>query len=72
MWESHTMRDEPRLLVGSEEACRMVGVPRTTFLRWVSEGRITPAHVLPGRTGAKLFNRADVEQLAREKAEAAS
>jgi excisionase family DNA binding protein len=70
MWESLTMREE---LVGSGEACEIIGVPRTTFLRWVAEGRIEPTHVNPGRTGAKLFARADVDQLARDvKAEAAS
>ena len=64
------MRDDP--LVGSGEACEIIGVPRSTFMRWVAEGRITPVHVMPGVSGAKLFRRADVEQLAREKAEAAS
>lgn len=57
-------------LVGSVEASRIVGIPYTTFMRWVADGRITPVHVMPGQTGAKLYRLADVEQLAREKAEA--
>jgi hypothetical protein len=56
------MRDE---LIGSLEASRIVGVSYPTFLRWVADGRIEPAHVMPGVTGAKLFRLADVERLAR-------
>ena len=60
-------------LVGSAEAAPIVGVPYSTFMRWVAEGRITPVHVMPGISGAKLFSRADVERLALHvKAEAAS
>ena len=59
-------------LVGSVEASRIIGIPYTTFMRWVESGRITPVHVNPGPTGAKIFRRADVDKLASEKAEAAS
>ena len=61
-------------LVGSDEASRITGIPRSTFARWVTQGRITPAHVMPGISGAKLFRRADVDRLAAEvnAAEAAS
>lgn len=60
-------------LVGSVEASRIIGIPYTTFMRWVADGRITPVHVNPGPTGAKIFRRADVNQLASDvKAEAAS
>jgi hypothetical protein len=41
-------------------------VPRSTFLRWVKLGRLEPAHVMPGVSGAKLYRRADIEQLAAE------
>lgn len=64
------MRDDD--LVGTDEACQITGIPKSTFLRWVSLGRITPAHVMPGVSGAKLFRRADILKLARETAEAAS
>ncbi len=59
-------------LVGSVEAARIVGVPYSTFMRWVDKGLIEPAHVMPGVSGAKLYRLADVEQFARDKAEAAS
>lgn len=58
--------------VGSVEAAEIVGVPYPTFMRWVAGGRIAPVHENPGPTGAKVFRRADVERLAREKAEATS
>ena len=70
MWDSLAMGDDE--LVGSDEACRITGIPKTTWHRWVNQGRITPVHVMPGISGAKLFRRADVERLARESAEAAS
>ncbi len=55
-------------LVGSREAALILGVDRSTFLRWVADGLIEPEHELPGLTGSKLFRRMDVERLAREKA----
>ena len=64
------MRDEA--LVGSDEASRILGIHRATFLRWVADGLIAPVHETPGIRGAKVFRRADVEQLAREKAEASA
>ena len=59
-------------LIGSGEACRIVGVDRATLLRWREAGVITEAMRLPGETGAWLFHRADVEQLARDRAAKAS
>jgi hypothetical protein len=64
------MSDEE--FVGSLQASRIAGVPYSTFMRWVAAGRITPVHENPGPTGAKMYRRADIEQLARDKAEAAS
>jgi excisionase family DNA binding protein len=58
------MSDET--LVGSEEASRIIGVPRSTFLRWVQRGRVPHPTKMPGLSGAYLFFRADIEQLARE------
>lgn len=55
-------------LVGSQEACRILGKDRATLSRWVALGRLTPAVQLPGKTGAFLFNRVDVEALAKETA----
>jgi predicted site-specific integrase-resolvase len=53
--------------VGSREAANIVGVPYTTFMRWVADGRITPVHENPGPVGAKIFSRADVERLAADR-----
>lgn len=58
--------------VGSVEASRIIGVPYSTFMRWVDKGLIEPVHENPGLTGAKVFRRSDVEKLARKTAEAAS
>jgi len=44
----------------------MLSVDRATFNRWVKAGRLTPALTMPGLTGARLFDRRDVEALAAE------
>jgi excisionase family DNA binding protein len=61
------MPDEP--LIGSAEACEAIGIDRSTLTRWVAQGRITPAHKMPGSSGAFLFKRADVAQLVLLRAE---
>lgn len=57
-------------LIGSSESCRLLSVHPATLSRWVGGGILTPAHKLPGKNGAYLFHRADVEKLAAEKASA--
>lgn len=59
MTEPH--QDEP--LIGTAEVCRIKGVHRSTVKRWVDEGRLTPAVKLPGKTGAMMFRRSDVDTL---------
>lgn len=55
--------------VGSREACEMLGgIQRSTLTRWVASGRLEPAMRLPGKTGAYLFHRADIERLVGERA----
>lgn len=51
-------------LVGSVEASSMLGVPRVTFNRWAASGKINTAIQTSGKTGSRLFNRADIEQFA--------
>lgn len=58
-------------LVGSAEVCRTLEINPSTVSRWVEAGRLTPAHKLPGRNGAYLFRRADIDTLVAERAEAA-
>lgn len=55
-------------LVGAADACRILNVHNSTLGRWIKEGRLTPAHKLPGKNGAYVFHRADVHKLAAERA----
>ena len=48
-------------MIGTAEAARMLGVDKTTMTRRAAEGRPEPVVKLPGRNGAFLFRRADVE-----------
>lgn len=70
MCEAPRMSNES--LIGSDEASKVLGVHRATFLRWVEDGVIEPVTQLPGQNGAYLFDRADVEALKATRAEAAS
>jgi excisionase family DNA binding protein len=51
-------------LLGTVEAAEIIGCERSTLSRWIAFGRILPAHKLPGRNGAVLFERAEVERAA--------
>lgn len=51
-------------LVGTREAAEIGGVTQRTVARWVETGKLTPYAKIPGRTGAYLFRREDVEALA--------
>lgn len=53
--------------IGSVDTCRILEIDRSTLSRWVASRQITPLMQLPGRTGAYLFDRADVERLAAER-----
>lgn len=55
-------------LVGTAEAARILRCSVPTVNRWAASGRLTPVVRAPGRRGARLFDRADVERLARERA----
>lgn len=55
--------------IGSAEVCRIHNVHPSTVSRWVSNGDLTPVHKLPGKNGAFVFNRADVEQFAADRSE---
>ena len=58
-------------LIGAAEAARLFEVHPTTVSRWVSSGRLTPTYKLPGRNGAYLFHRAEIEALASQRTEGA-
>lgn len=59
-------------LIGSTEACRILLIDKATLTRWVASETLVPAHKLPGKNGAFLFDRRDIEALAAQRAEAAS
>lgn len=52
-------------LMGSIEACGILGIDRSTITRWVASGRIA-AHKMPGKSGAFLFDPAEVERVRAE------
>ena len=58
------MSSHDEQLLGSKQVCDTLRIDKATLSRWVATGRVTPAHQLPGRNGARLFHRADVEALA--------
>lgn len=55
-------------LIGSAESARIAGVNVATVNRWAASGVLPVAARLPGRTGARLFRRRDVERLAKSRA----
>ena len=58
-----TSRDS---LIGTAEAARMLGKSARTVHRLVESGKLVPAVTAPGGyVGTFLFDRADVEQLAK-------
>lgn len=64
-----TTPTEGKALLTTQEARQVIGVSRQTLGRLVAAGSLTPAFQLPGRTGAILFRRVDVEALAAARAE---
>ena len=54
-------------LIGSAEACRVLNVHPSTLTRWVAEGVIPAAHQLPGKNGARLFDRKVIERFDRDR-----
>jgi DNA-binding transcriptional MerR regulator len=60
-------------LVPTKTVAEMLGKPVGTINRWAKEGKLEPAFEIPGRTGARLYRRSDIEAFAAaEAAEAAS
>jgi excisionase family DNA binding protein len=53
-------------LIGSAEACGILGIDRGTLVRWIASGRIRTVHKLPGQTGAYIFDLAEVERVKAE------
>lgn len=53
--------------IGTRQAADILNVDRSVLTRLVQSGRLTRAHQLPGRNGAALYRRSDVEALAAER-----
>ncbi len=49
----------------TSEACRLAGIGRSTFLRWLRKGAMNDASHRDKR-GWRLFTEADVERITRE------
>lgn len=58
--------------ITASETCRIIGISRSTLTYWMLTGKIAPAGQIgsPGQSRplAHLFDRADVERLAAERA----
>ena len=67
------MPQPPTDEIVTREALTILGITDpSTISRWVQIGKLKPSRKLPGKSGAFLFWRADVERLAAERAEVAS
>ena len=53
-------------LLMTAQAAEIVGKSVPTINRWAAEGVLPPAQKLPGRTGAYLFERSEVERVRDE------
>jgi DNA-binding transcriptional MerR regulator len=54
-------------LIGSLEAARRLRINRATLNHWVERGLVPFAGKAEGRTGARLFDAAVIEDIARER-----
>lgn len=68
MRQSVRMDQTVATLLGSAEACVVLGVNRSTLTRWVKAGRLHAHTKLPGGNGAYLFEREAIEALIQERA----
>lgn len=55
-------------VIGTSDAAKILDVPTRTLLWRTTQGQVPFAQKLPGRNGAYLFNRSEIEQLAKESA----
>lgn len=66
MPEPDTKPTDPAELVTATEAAQILECTTRTITRYADAGTLRTAHKLPGRTGARLFRRGDVDRLAGE------
>lgn len=61
---------DAQLFVSAVEAAEILGIARRSLISRVEAGTVQAAHKLPGRTGAFLFDRAYIEQIAADERDA--
>lgn len=57
------MQQAPEDLIGTAEVIEQLDIDRSTLTRWVERGIAHPETKLPGRNGAYVFTRTEVERL---------
>jgi excisionase family DNA binding protein len=57
-------------IISTREACEFLGVDRSTLIRWVDAGKVTPLRKFPGYTGGYIFYRAEIRRVAAVRAAA--
>lgn len=62
------MRDTPRPMIGTTEACRVLDISKDTLRRLIESGELTVAHKNPGPNGVVILWRDEVEKLAAVRA----
>lgn len=55
-------QQSPPELIGSADVCALLGIERSTLIRWVQLGQVKYTIKMPGKSGAYLF---DPEYIAR-------
>ena len=69
MCKSSGMQSSAPTILNTDEASEILGIDRSTLTRWAATEEMRErlgASKLPGRTGAWVFNRPDVERVAAE------
>ena len=64
---SAVMRRTTRMLT-PQQVTQRLGIDKSTLSRWVAAGKITPAYTAEGPNGVRLYDEADVERIAAERA----
>ena len=59
-------------LIGAARAAQVLGVDRSTLSRMVRMGAVPVAMQLPGRTGTRLFDPAEIDRIAKARSEKAA
>lgn len=60
-------QQSPPELIGSADVCALLGIERSTLIRWVQLGQVKAAIKMPGKSGAYLFDAEYIAQLVEAK-----